>query len=123
MQTTISLNKASLLIAEQDSNISVEAENRNLADTFKAWVYNYLTTKYPTSMSWLINTARFISKFQYSENLDAFVHWNGDTVTVRNIRTTLASFATMARNEYEETSKILCQLTFVSTRSDLPNIP
>ncbi|KAL5421406.1 hypothetical protein PMIN05_012584 [Paraphaeosphaeria minitans] len=123
MQTAVSLDEASLLIAEQDSNMSVEAENRNLADTFKAWVYNYLTTEYPTSMSWLINTARFISKFRYGENLDAFVHWNGDTVTVRNIRTTLASFATMAGNEYEETSKILCQLTFVSARSDLPNIP
>lgn len=122
----LSADEANMLINEQDQytpSTDTEANNRELADRFRTWVYNYLTTEYPTSMNWLITTARFISKFRYGDNLDAFVHWDGDNVTVRGLKTNFAAFATMVGNEYEEASKVLCQIAYVSSRSELPAIP
>jgi superfamily II DNA helicase RecQ len=119
--------EAAALMGEQTTitqlHYNQEATNRAVADQFKAWVHDYLTTEYPTTANWLINTARYLSRFRYGENLDAFVCWSGDTVTVRGIRTSLAQYTSMVHNEYEHASSILCRLAFVPERSSLPSIP
>lgn len=132
MDSAVSHEEAMLLFQEQpqahkDQKLPLqdlqEAAHRSLADMFKTWVCNYLTTEYPTPMNWLINTARYLSRFRYGENLDAFVYWSGDTVTVRGTRTTLSKFTSMVHNEYERASALLCKLAFVAQRSTLPDIP
>ena len=122
----MSLDEASILLEEAQeakAQATTEDSNRAVADRFKTWVHNYLTTEYPTIMNWIISNARFISKFRYGESLDAFVRWNGDTVTVRTVRTTLSQFSNMVWNEYENTSALLCQIAFIHQRRDLPSIP
>jgi len=127
-QRALSREELSQLIAEQDAaiaakDIEIEEQNRAVATDFKGWVYNYLTTEYPTPMDWLIQNARFLSRFRYGDNLDAFVQWNGDTVTIRRVRTTLAKFTSAVWNEYEAASSVLCSLAFVQQRDEFPNIP
>jgi hypothetical protein len=118
--------EATDLITEQtianDDN-DRESRNRTACNEFQAWVRDYLTTAYPTPMNWLINTARYLSRFRYGENMDAFVTWNGDTVSLRGIRTSLPKYASMVHNEYERASALMCRLMFVSQRSQLPSIP
>jgi hypothetical protein len=87
--------------------IDTETSNRAVADSFRTWAGNYLTTEYPTPMNSLIQTARFLSRFRYGGNLDAFVHWNGVTATLRGMRTTMSQFTSMAHNLHEDASSLL----------------
>ena len=72
-----------------------EQRHRSLHDQFKDWIYHYLTTEYPTAMAWVITTVRYIGCLRYGETLDAFVRWNGSTVTVRYITTTFDRYRAM----------------------------
>jgi hypothetical protein len=104
-------------------HLLTEDKNQSLVDQFGVWIHNYLTCKYPTTMNWLISTARYASRFRYGENLDAFVHWNGDNVTVRAIRTSLPQLQNAVWSEYSCASAVLQKLCFTESHSSLPLIP
>ena len=119
--------EAEELMREQDalqaSIAAQETSNRSANDDFKVWVYQYLTVEYMTPMSWVITTAHYISRFRYGETLDAFVRWNGDRVTVRDVSTTFDDYRAMVWTLYDEAEALLSQLTFTGDPKDLPAIP
>ena len=119
--------EAEELMREQDalkaSDDACEVVNRSANDDFKAWIYQYLTIEYMTPMSWVITTAHYISRFRYGETLDAFVRWNGNKVTVRDVSTTFDDYRAMVWALYDEAEALLLQLTFTADVQDLPPIP
>ena len=126
-QSGLTLEEAEQLWQREEQlealHLTTESENRSRVDRFEHWVLNYLTTKYPTPMNWLILTARYASRFRYGENLDAFVQWNGDNVTVRSVRTSLSQLRNAVWNEYGCASAILQQLCFAESLTALLPIP
>jgi hypothetical protein len=120
--------EAAALIQEQDEAAEQhdrdnEVQHRALNDAFRNWIYHYLTTEYSTPISWVITTSHYISRFRYGETLDAFVRWNGDTVTVRHISTTFDKYTAMVWQVQYKLEALLLQLTFTEKLVDLPNIP
>ncbi|KAI8930545.1 hypothetical protein NX059_012157 [Plenodomus lindquistii] len=74
-------------------------------------------------MNWLINTARYLSRFRYGDNMDAFVHRNRDKVAVKGIETSLSKSSSMVHNLTEQATKLMCSLSFVQKHSELPEVP
>jgi hypothetical protein len=119
------LDEAAAVVDEQEQWALWTAEeewNRAANDDFRRWVHRYLTDENHTPMGWIITTGHYISSFRYQDSVDAFVRWEGDRLTVRNITTTFEQYKRMVWHLHKKASDILDELLFARTPRERPAI-
>lgn len=78
---------------------------------------------YPTPMDHILEIRSFGMRIRSTTPAEGVIHWDGNTLLCRHVRTTLAGVSEACHQILSEAEDLLLQITYTSSTAHLPEIP